>query len=84
MVGRLLHIIMNCALHGQNWSANILPLGPEGVPDDLEKYGKIKKKRAELEIAMNCLTWFNTAKVGYIYAKTTPRNAGKLLWPDTP
>ena len=53
--------------------------GARGVPDDLEKYGKIKEQKAELEIAMNYLTWFNTAKVGYIYAKTTPRNAGNLF-----
>ena len=37
------------------------------VPEDLAKYGKIKAAEDELRIAMDYLTWFDTAKVGYIY-----------------
>ena len=50
----------------------------KGVPDDIDKYGQLKAEKAKLEEAMDFLSWHQTAKVGYIYAKTTPRNAGKL------
>ena len=44
----------------------------------LEQYGKIKAEKEALEFAMDYMSWYQTAKVGYIYAKTTPRNTGKL------
>ena len=39
----------------------------------------MKAEKESLEQAMKYMSWHQTAKVGYIYAKTTPRNAGELF-----
>ena len=49
-----------------------------GIPDDIDKYGKIKAQQAKYEEILNYLSWNGAARVGYIYARATPRNAGKL------
>ena len=50
-----------------------------GIPEDIDKYGKLKAEQTKCEEVMNVLSWNGTAKVGYICARATPRNAGKLF-----
>ena len=69
------------------------------VPDDLENYGKIKAEKEALEFALDYMSWYQTAKVGYIYIyiyicqdHTTQhrqtifallRHEGQMLWPHS-
>ena len=46
---------------------------------DIKAYGETKAKRDKLLKIVNYMICFGTAKAGYIDAKATPRNAGKII-----
>ena len=46
---------------------------------DINHFGTLKTQKDKLEKAIGYMSCFGTAKVGYIYAKATPRNAGKFM-----
>ena len=50
-----------------------------GIPEDINAFGKAKQELADLDEILSYLTWNGTALPGWIYAKATPRNAGRIL-----
>ena len=45
---------------------------------DLTTYGDIKHKTEEYKCGLDYFTWGGSAYVGYIYARATPRGAGRI------
>ena len=73
---------MTAIINTRKWEAaneKCKKLRGKGIPEDIDAYGKAQKERADLEEILNYLTWNGTAKPGYIYAKATPRNAGRWM-----
>ena len=51
----------------------------DGIPEDINEFGKARQDIADIDEILSYLSWSGTALPGWIYSKSTPRNAGRLF-----